>query len=313
MSSAPMRTALIVDDDRATRRILATELSAAGYLPIEACCGAEAMEVLATQRCRIVLTDWAMPDGDGLELSRCIRRASDLTNTYIIMITVHSDKPRLLTAFEAGVDDFLPKPIEPGVLLARIRAASRTLDLQDALVERNNELEAANRRLADLATTDELTGLANRRLGLTRLRERWRPPGETGQCLAVVVVDIDHFKRCNDAYGHAVGDRVLTEVAGILRRFCRQGDTVCRLGGEEFLFVLPDTSADGAAELADRLRDSIARHRIEEGPLSIFVTASFGVAVNAPGHCTELDLVREADNALYAAKQGGRNTVRVAA
>jgi two-component system, cell cycle response regulator len=313
MTVPPKPSALIVDDDRSTRMILSNELLAAGYRPVEARSGAEAVAALAADRYRIVLTDWLMPDVDGLELCRRIRRDPALSGTYVIMITINSDKPRLITAFEAGVDDFLPKPIEPGVLMARMRAACRTVDLQDALLSRNAELESANRRLQELATTDELTGLANRRHGIARLGEHWNDATRHGQPLAVALVDIDHFKKLNDTYGHAIGDRVLTDVAEVLRCSCRSGDTVCRYGGEEFLCVLPETGAADAAELADRLRDAIARHRTTEGPLSLAVSASIGLAVSAPTHRAGSDLVRAADDALYAAKEGGRNAVRFAA
>lgn len=313
MATHTSRPALIVDDDRATRLILASELGLAGYRPVEACSGADALAALGVERFRIVLTDWIMPDLNGLELCRRIRSDPALDGTYVIMITVNSDKPGLITAFEAGVDDFLPKPVEPGILMARLRAACRTVDLQDTLRARNAELETANRRLAELATTDELTGLANRRAGMARLGERWADADRHGRPLAVALVDLDHFKRLNDVYGHAIGDRVLAEVAAVLRESCRGTDTVCRYGGEEFLCVLPDTDSAGARELASRCREAISLHRVREGPLSLAVTASIGVAVRSAGQATKLELVRSADDALYSAKEAGRNTIRLAA
>lgn len=313
IATPPQLSALIVDDDRGTRMLLAAELSAAGYRVVEAASGDEALRALAAHRFRLVLTDWIMPGLDGLELCRHVRANPDLRGTYIIMITVNSDKPRLIDAFAAGVDDFLPKPVEPGILMARMRAAARTLELQQALLARNAELEAANRRLVQLASTDELTGLPNRRSGLIRLAEHWTLSRAQGSPLAVAILDIDHFKRFNDTYGHVIGDRLLADIAAVLTRGCRQGDTVCRYGGEEFLCVLPDTDQAGGQEMAERLRHAVGSYLCAEGALSLAVTASVGVAMLTDRHGTATDLIRAADDALYAAKEAGRNAVRLAA
>jgi diguanylate cyclase (GGDEF)-like protein len=313
MVETTQRRVLVVDDDRTTRLLLCTELAAAGYSPAEASSGAEAMAALSTGQFRIVITDWVMPGTDGLALCRGLRADPGQQSIYVIMITVNGDEPRLMEAFEAGVDDFLSKPFEPGILLARMRSACRTVDLQEALVAKNLELLSANERLLALATTDELTGLWNRREGVSRLRARWADAHRHGRPLAVAMVDIDHFKKLNDTHGHGVGDLVLADIADVLRTSCRATDTLCRYGGEEFLFILPDTDAAGAAVLAERWVRSVSAHRVVDGDLSLAATVSIGIAQRTASHRTEMDLVRSADEALYAAKEGGRNTLRVAA
>jgi diguanylate cyclase (GGDEF)-like protein len=311
--TAEPRSVMIVDDDAGTRLLLAAELEAAGYRPILADSAGDAITRLHAGRCRVVITDWCMPEMDGLELCRRIRAVPDLSATHVTMITVNNDRSRLIEAFEAGVDDFLSKPIEPGVLMARMRAACRAVDLQDALFKRNQELEAANRRLLELATTDDLTGLANRRHGLQCLEQRWLESQRHGTPLAIAIVDIDRFKQLNDTYGHSVGDRALNSIAGVLRSECRGSDPVCRYGGEEFLIVLPNTDCASASRLALRWKEQVGAHRFVEGGLCLGATISIGIAHRTEEHRGSADLVRAADDALYAAKQSGRNAIRSAA
>jgi diguanylate cyclase (GGDEF)-like protein len=232
---------------------------------------------------------------------------------YVIMLTVNSDAPRLVEAFEVGVDDFLPKPFELGVLLARMRAAIRIVDTQAELERRNAELEVANRRLMELASTDELTGLANRRAGLQRLQEHWDASSRHDHPLSCALIDVDHFKQLNDTYGHAVGDQVLVEVGAMFTKERRSTDVICRYGGEEFLLILPHETAEGATLAAARCRELIESHRMSIGALSLSVTVSIGVAQRTSATTNIEQLLRAADDALYTAKENGRNTVRLAA
>jgi two-component system, cell cycle response regulator len=304
---------MVVEDDASARLILAAELEGAGYRPILVGSSSEALERLREERCRVVITDWCMPGMDGLELCQRIRALPDISSTYVIMITVNSDQGRFLRAFDGGVDDFMSKPIEPVVLMARMRAACRTTDLQDALLSRNEALEAANRRLLELATTDELTGLVNRRQGLACLHQRWLEAERQGTPLSIAIIDIDRFKQLNDTYGHSTGDAALQDVAKVLLRECRGSDPVCRYGGEEFLVVLPNTDREMASRLAHRWIKSVRDHRLVVGAHSLGVTVSIGIAEKTPMHRDREQLIGSADAALYAAKQAGRDVLRVAA
>lgn len=176
---------------------------------------------------------------------------------------------------------------------------------------RNRALKAANERIEKLARTDPLTGLPNRRVLAETLAREMELARRTGRPLAVVMIDLDHFKRVNDRWGHDAGDRLLVAVGGLLGARLRQTDLAARLGGEEFALLLPDTDGPGAAGLAEALRQRLAQHRdhgLPEGQ-----TASFGVAAFEGGPEGPDGLMRRADQALYAAKARGRNCVDVAA
>ena len=207
------------------------------------------------------------------------------------------------------------------------RRAAEVERLADRLLVGNEQLEAqvlerkraeqaledANRRLAELATTDDLTGLANRRRFMELLADEFQRSRRYGGGLALVMVDVDHFKAFNDTYGHAFGDRVLVEVAKRLGAEARQTDVVARLGGDEFVILMPETSADEALRAAERIRQIISRHPVSEGEQSALATVSVGIATVADGKAgTPENLLKQADDAMYAAKEAGRNCVRVA-
>lgn len=302
---------LIVDDDAVVRRILEEHLKQAGFVPVCASGGSEALGLLRRQACDVIITDWMMPGIDGLDLCRTVRADPALSVTYVVMMTANNEAGRYEEAFDAGVDDFIPKPLESGVLLARLRAAIRLVRAHREIQNRNQQLEALNRRLSELACTDELTRLANRRQGINILRETWRGGGEGP--LSCAMIDIDHFKQVNDTHGHAAGDIVLRTVAGILAASCRTSDLVCRFGGEEFLILFPGRGRDVAALAMNRLRQEVHRTAIPVENGEVRVTISVGIAERRPTMKSADELIRTADAALYAAKRAGRNTVRAAA
>ena len=191
-----------------------------------------------------------------------------------------------------------------------VRQMKQLIEDKEAL---EGELRAANERLAEEATTDPLTGLPNKRALETALRRDLARASREEQPLSVIVVDVDHFKRFNDDFGHTIGDEVLRSLGGLLSEHVRAGDVPARFGGEEFVVVLPNTDTTGAQQLAERIRTELERMPVPEGIPT--VTASFGVAsVQGPG-CEDQaqPLFDRADKALYAAKQSGRNRVCVAA
>ena len=187
------------------------------------------------------------------------------------------------------------------------KVAHRTAELGEA----NARLQAANSQLAQLATTDELTGLWNRRRFLEMLHAECRRADRSGAALAVAMLDVDRFKAVNDTFGHAFGDRVLQAVATRLNREARTTDIVARYGGEEFMVLMPDTSADEALRAAERIRKRIASHPVVDGARSVDITISLGISGRQGTGGTDAEtLVRLADEALYAAKQAGRNRTR---
>jgi len=206
------------------------------------------------------------------------------------------------------------KPVNVRTLRARLRAARHYVQLLDAwerdraqLKQFAAELAISNRRLAHAAMTDLLTNLPNRRSGMNALAKAWAAASRFEQPLSVMMLDIDHFKRVNDSHGHAVGDTVLRDVAQAIQQSARKDDSVCRMGGEEFLVICSNTDLKAAIQAAERLRRMVERLRIQAGDVEIRASVSIGVATREVG-MTETDaLVNAADRALYRAKQAGRN------
>lgn len=317
-ASCGFRKVLVVDDEPSIRKVLEGLLSHAGYQVFTAANGLEAMHILNDLGPQIVITDWEMPVMDGLQFCREIRRAETVGFVYAIILTSHTD--RVVEAFDAGADDFLAKPPKKAELLARLKAAARIIDLEAHLARQNREIHKVNaeltllnRRLKEMAITDELTGLANRRVMMERLKNCWEAAIRRDQPLACLVMDVDHFKDFNDTYGHDVGDVVLKAVASVLQRNARSSEPVYRCGGEEFVVLCPDSGADQAAVAAERLRHAVEAHEIRHGNAVLRTTISIGVSQrDAETHSAD-DLLRKADAALYKAKADGRNCVRLAA
>ncbi len=310
---------LVVDDDTSVLRLLSKYLKDAGYEVLTATNGIEALRIIHAEGCPLVITDWMMPDMDGLELCQAIRASEGISFAYVIMLTGQCDEDSLAKAFDAGADDFLTKPCKKQELLARLKAGVRALTSETkvatqqlAIHKTNAELETLNGKLQQIATTDELTGLYNRREAMHRLEDYWAKADREGQLLACMMLDIDHFKKCNDTYGHDVGDVVLRETARTLRRNTRAGETVFRLGGEEFVVLCPSSSAKMAAVGAERLRAAVEANRIERGRMSLGITISVGVAELDHRTTGPDDLLKLTDEALYEAKRSGRNRVCVA-
>jgi putative two-component system response regulator len=309
-------TILVADDDPLLLAKLVELLSATGETVISAVDGEDATRLLFERAPRVVLSDWVMPKSDGVELCRRIRAREGADPIHFIMMTTHSDKGRLLEAYDAGVDDFVVKPFDHEELLARVRAGIRAAKLHDDLVRRasgsqalNAELATLNSRLERLAITDELTGLFNRRHALARLGEQWEMFQRYGRPLSVAMIDIDHFKNINDTRGHGVGDAILRRIAGILRDQTRGTDVVCRVGGEEFLIIFPSQTLDEAGVCAERCRSAVAKHVFDIGGVDITATISIGLASRTGDMKEYPELLQCADQALYAAKHGGRNRI----
>ena len=317
-SLEPIRV-MVVDDDATILTYLSRLLSDQGYAVSFARDGREALSVAMKEQPQIIVSDWMMPELDGIGLCHALRETDEGRQMYFVLLTGREEDEDLVEAFEAGVDDFVTKPVVAKVLLARLRAGQRVVRLQreaerdsQSLRRFATELAVANRRLRQAALTDPLTGLPNRRYAMERLEQEWSASSRNQRTFSVMVIDIDRFKSVNDVYGHDTGDQVLRQVAMALRKAARSEDVVCRLGGEEFLVVLPDTPLAAAVRLAERLRVAVCGSPIALGSLRHALSVSIGVAERGPMNAKFDELLKAADEVLYHAKRLGGNRVQAA-
>lgn len=293
---------LIAEDDMTSRILLAGVLRKTGYEVEEASDGQEAFaKMQAPDGPQIAILDWMMPKLEGLEVVRKIRAQQSDHPPYLIMLTSRDGKIDVVQGLEAGANDYLPKPFDPGELRARVEVGCRMMELQMALFE-------SREAMAHQATHDPLTGLLNRRAIQDILEKEMSRAGRHGNVVAVGVCDIDHFKQFNDKYGHQTGDDTLSEFARILREGMRDYDAVGRIGGEEFLIVAPMKEDMDCEPLFDRLLVRINKSVIKTRSGELSITASIGVACQKCGGNVN-DIMSVADAALYEAKFRGRNRV----
>ena len=311
---------LLVDDDPTSLRIVRALLERSGHVVETARNGNEALMAALESPPQMVVTDWMMPEMDGVELCKRLRSTEAGRDLYILILTGQNEEQRIVEAFEAGADDHLAKPVNARLLLARIRPGIRVIQLQERLQGEVNEKKDAYARLAiatrkfEIASmTDALTGLPNRRYAMRRLEKEWASSERSGLPLALLLLDIDHFKSVNDTHGHDVGDQVLRETARAANNATRTSDTCTRMGGEEFLVICPGTPLEGATQLAERIRAAVEGNRIEvPGFTRGHVTISLGVASNEQGDLDSVEaLLKAADEAVYDAKRAGRNRAAV--
>jgi two-component system cell cycle response regulator len=293
---------LIADDELVSRRLLQSMLVRLGYEVVVASDGVEAQAILlAPDAPRLAILDWMMPGADGLAVCRTIREQA-LAYVYVIVLTSKDRKEDLVAAFDAEVDDFITKPYEPVELRARLRSGERVLTLQATLLETQAMLQQQ-------ATHDSLTGLWNRGMIREQVSIELKRAARTGEPVAVIMADLDHFKQINDRYGHAAGDQVLREASARMRAVLRDHDGISRYGGEEFLVLLPRTNIDAALGIAERVRSAVASQPVMIGDHPLPVTLSMGLSTTAEYPSEVEPLIAAADAALYRAKAAGRNRV----
>ncbi|MCX7023355.1 MAG: diguanylate cyclase [Spirochaetes bacterium] len=291
---------LVIEDDQSQRMLLSGLLLHNGHEVIEAATGAEAWDVIASGGIRVLIVDRLLPDIDGLSLLRRIRSVPLPGYVYAIVITSVEGRDSLLESLDAGADDYIAKPFDKSELVARLKIGERILRLET--------------RLTDLAKKDYLTELLNRYAFIKQAEIEFDRARRENSRFGLIMMDLDHFKLVNDRHGHLAGDETLKLVADTLRCTCRPYDIICRWGGEEFLILTPGCDLTNTARTAERLRAVLPTKAVGlPGGGSVSVTGSFGVVAYVPGADDEVaDMIGRADEALYDAKNAGRNAVRTA-
>jgi two-component system, cell cycle response regulator len=300
---------LVADDDTTCRLVAKAAVEQLGHECLAAEDGARAWEILNDRPVDVLLTDWMMPGVDGIELCRRVRAADDRGYTYIIIATALSERDQIIEGMQAGADDYLTKPLEPFDVRTRLIAATRVTALHRQIVEFRDELERLNAEVGLQARTDPLTQLGNR-LRLHEDLEAVHNRARRHQTpYSVALCDIDLFKRYNDTNGHLQGDEALRLVAAGIAQNCRASERAYRYGGEEFIVIYSDEARDGASVAGERLRRTVEELAIPLGAdRPGVITISVGIATWDPAVERDTDeVLKEADAALYQAKERGRN------
>jgi two-component system cell cycle response regulator len=306
-STQPAWRILLVDDEPTQRLIMARLLKRAGYQVETAGNGKEALEKIAAGDFQLMITDWEMPEMDGIALCRALRATPGKGYIYTILLTARDAIEHVVTGLQSGADDYLTKPVIEPELMARLNTGRRIVTLERSLRTANDE----NRRLS---ITDPLTGAYNRRYLMEQLPREIERASRYGRHLATIMCDVDHFKKINDTQGHMIGDEVLKWFVAQVQGSVRNVDWVARYGGEEFVIVLPETNVSSAAIAAEHVRAQLAGTTFAAPTGKLSVTASFGVSGwsgSVPQAATLDALMARADEGVYASKSAGRNRVTI--
>jgi two-component system cell cycle response regulator len=296
---------LLAEDDPVTRMLMTRFLKKAGYEVDAVADGTDALEHMTQRYYPFLVTDWEMPQMDGIELCKAVRNLQLDGYVYALLLTARNAKEHIIAGLEAGADDYLVKPVHEPELIARLNTGRRILALE-------HSLRAANERNRILSVTDPLTGAFNRRYMMEQLPRELERCRRYGNPLSVIMCDVDHFKQVNDVKGHSAGDDVLQQFVARMQRSIRAtSDWVARLGGEEFLIVLPETGFQGAMFVAEKIRAIMTSVPFVTREGDVVATSSFGVAsteLHGPDIAMKSEtLIRAADQCLYTSKQSGRN------
>lgn len=297
---------LIIDDSKTVRQEIVQLLTEVSLFDSyrEATDGIDGLKLLLESKADLILCDVEMPRMDGFKFIAMMQTRDELKDIPVIMLTGRGDREMKIKGLDQGACDYVTKPFDPGELVARVKVQLKIKGLQDAL-KRSNEL------LLELSNTDPLTSIFNRRYFMGALEKEFLRAIRNRSPLTLALLDVDHFKKINDKYGHPQGDKVLVSLAAAVQGELRQYDIMARYGGEEFIVLLPETSAAEGIEVAERLRVRVENIVLQPPMEKQVVTVSLGVASYPVEGITSLyDLITETDAALYRAKAGGRNQVR---
>jgi two-component system, cell cycle response regulator len=300
---------LIVEDHPALRRQLELTLAKAGFSVAAAENGREALGLFKDHFFPIVLTDWMMPEMDGIQLCAAIRALPAAGYVYVVLLTAKSAKEDIVAGLRAGADDFLTKPFHPAELIARLNTAKRILELEHSLKRANDEITA-------LSIRDPLTGIYNRNYLNDHLPKEIKRAQKYMRSFSIVLCDIDRFKSINDTYGHLAGDQALVTFVECISSSIRADvDWIARFGGDEFIVVLPETTVEGGGAAAERFARIIREKFVEIGGEKIHLSATFGVTGFDRASVDESievgTLIGIADRCLYEAKEREKGTVNV--
>lgn len=299
---------LVAEDDPVARKILERTLVTEGHEVVSAENGRKAFDLFKERFFPIILTDWMMPEMNGLELCQAVRNHQTSGYVFVIILTSKDSKNDIVTGLNSGADDYVNKPFNPPELKARIKTCMRILELE-------RSLKKANENMRIMSITDPLTKCYNRGYIMDRLPQEINRAIRYKRALSLVLCDIDHFKKVNDTYGHQAGDRVLIEFVCSIKQTIRNDlDWIARYGGEEFLIVLPETAPEGALIMAERLRNTISNNKFIVHEKAFHVTSSFGIcgfdSASFDENISSEVLINIADQHLYQCKLEGRNRVK---
>lgn len=300
-----LNSVLIIDDSAAVREQIIKTLESYNLFNryFEAEDGLEGFKMLLASPVDVILCDLEMPRIDGFKFLSMLKARADLQNIPVIILTGLNDRERKIKGLQLGANDYITKPFDDEEMAGRVRVHLKLKKLQDEL-KRSNEL------LLELSNTDHLTGLFNRRYLMEALDKEIHRSIRKGGDMSLIMLDIDHFKRVNDEFGHLQGDTALQMVALHLQKELRSYDCAARYGGEEFVAILPDSSLTEALSVAERIRIAIQNTSFSSTPATLRLTASLGVASFSHKQPPTVDgFIKLADDALYRAKANGRNRV----
>ncbi len=304
-TARPPFPVLVVDDSPVARKLVECSLPKNEYSILIAKTGQEAIEKFAEHRPGLIITDFLMPDFSGIDLCERIRREFRDCFTYIIVLTGVHEKTAVVRGLKAGADEYLTKPFDPDELLARAGVGRR-------IIQMHREIEEKNRLLEQLALTDLLTDLPNRRAVEEWAKRQISAAARHEFPFWVIMTDLDQFKTINDTWGHDAGDTVLKKFAEILKSNTRSSDICGRIGGDEFLMIITHSQPEGINLAIERMRSQVESQRFVFNGQEVGVTASFGVASFRRGQIPDLErLIVQADVALYSAKRRGRNCISI--
>lgn len=290
---------MIVEDNPINSKICQNLLEKNGYSTAIFFDGESALKFLSTCAPDLILLDIIMPGIDGFQVSEEIKKNPKLKDTPIIFLSAMNDEESIVNGFKKGGVDYITKPFRPQELLARTKT--------------HVDLKRAKEKLLIMATTDELTGLYNRRYFIERLNNEFERFKRFQSKFSFLMIDIDLFKNINDNYGHKCGDLVLQKTSEAMRKTLRSYDILARVGGEEFAIILPETDIKSAETIAERLRKRVYENSIQYEDIEIKITISIGVTQSYINDKNIDDIIVRADRALYISKEKGQNSVTVSA